>query len=143
MALALALAGCGSSSTTSTTSAASGRAAFIAAANRICEQESRQLSRYPIKSTAEILSHGPKQIAAEQAAAAQLTALKPPTALRADWHLLVTGFDQATGDYRRLVADVRSHDYHAAQTTSTAGHLAVLRAHAAAARSAISDCSKV
>ena len=57
--------------------------------------------------------------------------------------MLLTDFDQATGDYRRLVADVRSHDYHAAQTTSTAGHLAVLRAHATAARDGISDCSKV
>jgi hypothetical protein len=140
---AIALAACGSGSATSTTSAAMGRAAFVAAANRICRQESRQLSRDPIKSTAEILSNGPKQIATEEAAVAQLTALEPPTAVRTDWHVLLTEFDQATADYRRLVADVRSHNYRAAQATSTAGHAAVLRAHTAAARNSISDCSKV
>jgi hypothetical protein len=141
--MAVALAACGSASTTSATNAGGGRAAFVAAANRICRQESRELARDPIKSTAEILSNGPKQIATEQAAVAHLTALKPPTGLRTDWHALLTGFGQATADYRRLVADVRSHHYRAAQTTSTAGHTAVLRAHAAAARNGISDCSKV
>lgn len=137
------LAGCGSGSGTSTSSSSDGRAALVAAANRICRQESRRLSRYPIRKTAEIVSNGPKQIAAEQAAEAQLTALKPPAGLRADWHVLLTGLDQATADYRRLVADVRSHDYRGAQKTSSAGHAAVLRAHAAAARNGINDCSKI
>jgi hypothetical protein len=142
-AMGIAVAGCGSSSATSTTGAGASRAAFVAAANRICKQESRQLSRDPIKSTAELLSNGPKQIVTEQAAAQQLTALKPPGALRTDWHVVLAGFDQATTDYRRLVAEVRLHHYRAAQTTSTAGHAAVLRAHAAAARNGIGDCSKV
>jgi hypothetical protein len=142
-AMGIALAACGSGSSTSTTSAGTGRAEFVAAANRICKQESRQLSRYPIKSTAELLSNGPKQIVTERAAAKQLTALKPPTQLRTDWHVFLTGIDQANADYRRLVAEVRLHHYRAAQTTSTAGHAAVLRAHVAAARNGIADCSKV
>jgi hypothetical protein len=139
--MAIVLAACGSGSTTSSSSDRT--AAFVATANRICHQESRQLSRYPIRTTAELVSNGPKQIAAEQAAEAQLTALKPPIGLRADWRELLTGFDQATADYRRLLADVRSHDYRAAKKTSTAGHTAVLRAHAAAARNGIIDCSTI
>jgi exosome complex RNA-binding protein Csl4 len=164
---ALAASGCGGSSskTASTAAAASSgittqastqtaaktesgkqltSAQLIAAGDVICARLNAQLEATHIRANRELAVVLPQAAAHEQAAAAELAGLVPPTTMARDWQLVVTEMRRASEDSVKLGDYVRTKNIRTGKGTPLVAEInvALQRVGRTARRDGFKQCSK-
>jgi hypothetical protein len=106
----LALAGCGGSSSSSSSSGSTtSRASFITQASAICTNVNTEVAALPaIRTGAELLKTGARELAESSAALDQLKAVTPPAATKVAFGRYVAGIVQEEAILKQALAAIKA-----------------------------------